>query len=109
VFPVVFTSLFLIALVYSAKCLLFPFEMEVVVDGDEVRWGRADRLERQERVSVRKLVRLVHDKSDNQVLGDVGSWRLLHIGDGILMRAADQSALVDFLRQSFPQLKIETT
>lgn len=109
VIPAVFTGLFFIGFAWFAKCLLVPFEMEVVVDGDEVRWGRADRLDRQERVSIRQLVRLVHDKSDNQVLGDVGSWRLLHIGDGILMRADDQSALVDFLRQSFPQLRIETT
>jgi hypothetical protein len=41
------------------------------------------------------------------VLGDVGSWQLLHIGLGILIRASDQIALVDFLRQSFPHLKIE--
>lgn len=96
-----FTGLFFIGFAWFAKCLLSPFDMEVVVDGEETRWGRADRLDRQERVSVRQLVRLVHDKSDNQVLGYLGSWRLRPIGAGILMRAADQGALVDYLRQSF--------
>lgn len=106
-FPIVFTGLCFVVLVWSVKCLLFPFDMEVVVDGEEIRWGRADRPDRQERVSVRQLVRLVHDKSENQVLGDVGGRRLLHIGDGILMRATDRKALLDFLRQSFPQLRID--
>jgi hypothetical protein len=107
-FTVVFSGLFIVGFAWCAKCLLFPFEMEVVVDGDEIRWGRADRIDRQERVSIRQLVRIVHDKSGNQVFGDMNSWRSLHIGDGILLGAADQNALVEFLRQNYPRLRIET-
>ena len=102
-------GLFFVGLVWFTRILLFPFEWELVVDGDQIRWGRADRPDKQERVVVSQLARLVHDKSDHQVLGDTGSWRLLHIGDGILIRSDDQRALVDYLRQSFPQLRIETT
>ena len=112
-FPRILTAILaglaLVAAVWFVKGIRSPFEMEVVVDGDEIRWGRADRPERQERVAITKLVCLIHDKSDNhQVLGDSGHWQLLHIGDGILMRSEEKDELVNYLRLTFPQLKIET-
>jgi hypothetical protein len=108
VFPVVFLTLFSIAFGWFTRCVLFPFEWEVVVEADQVRWGRVDRLDQQERVTISQLVRLIHDKSDNQVLGDVGSWRHLNIGIGILIRPDDQRAFVEHLHQRFPHLNIET-
>jgi hypothetical protein len=104
----VLSALALVAAVWFVKGILSPFELEVVVDGGEIRWGRVDRPDRQERVAVGKLVCLIYDKSDGRdVLGDIGHWRLLHIDDGILMRSEERDALVDHLRQTFPQLKIE--
>src|SRR5436309_15141981 len=79
----VLLAIFFIGLIWFAKILIFPFEWELVVDGEQIRWGRADRPQDQQRIALSQLARLVHNKSDGQVLGDTGGWQLLHIGDGI--------------------------
>ena len=101
-------ALLLVAVVWCVRAIIHPFEWEVVVDGDQIRWGRADRPDRQQRVTVSQLARLVHDRNDSRVLGDVGRHPLTEIGVGILIRSEDQRALIDCLRQNFPGLKIET-
>ena len=105
----VICGLLLAAVVWCGRAINHPFEWEVVVDDGQICWGRADRPDRQQRVAVSQLVRLIHDKREGQVVGDIGRFPSLEIGRGILMRSEDQSALVDYLRQSYPQLKIETT
>jgi hypothetical protein len=87
--------------------LIFPHELELVVEDDAIRWGASSRPERQQRLSMQKLVRVIYDKSDNQVLADVGGIRLIPVADSILMREVDRSALVEYLRECFPALRIE--
>jgi hypothetical protein len=89
------------------KTILFPQEWEFVVENDSIRWGMSSKPERQRRLSVPKVARIIHDKSDNKILADVGGIRLLPIADYVLVRSDDQAALVDYLRQSFPQLTVE--
>jgi hypothetical protein len=101
--------MFGIAFAFSVRGILFPYEWELVIESDLIRWGETTKPQRQRRLRVPNVKRLIHDKSDSKVLADVGSWRLLPVGDYILMRAEDQAALVEHLRQSFPSLKIETT
>jgi hypothetical protein len=109
VFSTIMCGLLLAAAVWCVRAILYPFEWEVVVDENQIRWGRADCPDRQQRVIVSQLVRLIHDKSDYLILGDVGSRQLVEIGRGVLVSSDEQRALVEYLRQSFPQLKIETT
>jgi hypothetical protein len=96
-------------LVWCIRAIVHPFEWEVVVDDDQIRWGRADRPHRQQRVAFSQLVRLIDDRSDCLVRGDLGSGRLLDIGRGVMINPRDQRALIQHLRQRLPDLKIETT
>lgn len=101
--------LFGLAFVFSLRGIMFPYEWELVVEGDAIRWGETARPDRQRRLSLPRVKRLIHDKSDRKVLADVGEWRLLPVGDYILMQLEDQTTLVEYLQQRFPQLKIEIT
>ncbi|HTI98227.1 MAG TPA: hypothetical protein VL527_04915 [Dongiaceae bacterium] len=98
----------LVGIFWCVRAILNPFEWEVVVENGQICWGRADQQERQQRVAISKLVRLIWDKKEGEVVGDIGHFPpSLKIGEGILIRSEDQGALVDYLRQSYPQLKIE--
>jgi hypothetical protein len=108
IFMVVLLVVFLAALGWFLRAIAWPFELEVVVEETEIRWGRADRPAKQQRVQISQIVRLLYDKKDCQILGDVGKRRYLVIGTGILMRTAERDALLDHLRQHCPKLKIES-
>ena len=103
----VLLALFFVSVVWFIRCLLFPFQWELVVENDFVCWGRVDGLIQQKRIAVSQLVRLVYDKSDNQVFGDVGKIVLKPIGAEVLMRSEDTQAFIECMRKEFPQLKIE--
>lgn len=100
--------LFGVVFLFSLRGILFSYEWELVIDDDCIRWGEAARPMRQNRVEFPRLKRLVHDKSDNKVLADVGSWRLVPLGDYILMSAQDQTEVVEYLRQKLPSLEVAT-
>jgi hypothetical protein len=102
------TVLFGIVCAFSLKCILLPYEWELVIEGEWIRWGKTANPQRQRRLAVSQIKILIHDKSDNKVLANIGTWTLVPIGQGILMRAEDQAALVEYMRQTFPNLKIET-
>ena len=105
----VICGLLLAAAGWCVRVIIHPFEWEVVVNDGQIFWGRADQPDRQQRVTVSQLVCLIHDKSDGRVVGDTGRWPSLEIGAGILLRSEDRQEFVDYLRQNFPKLKIETT
>jgi hypothetical protein len=105
----VICGLLLTVVVWCVRAVIHPFEWEVAVDDGQICWGRADRPDRQQRVVVSQLVRLIHDKTEGRILANNGAWQNVQIGAGILMYSDEQNALVDYLRQKFPQLKIETT
>jgi hypothetical protein len=111
IFPKIFSAGiwfgFLIALISSARDVLCPYEWELVATGDQIRWGRVFDPDKQRRVLLAKIKRIVYEKSDNQLSVDIGSWRLLPVGNYVLVKTADTNNLVDFLKQNYPQLKIE--
>jgi hypothetical protein len=100
-------ALFFVSLFWFLRCLLLPFEWELVVETDLIRWGRVDRPNRQQKLFINQLVRLVEDPTDNQVLADVGKIVLVPIGLNVLMLAEDRKAFLDFMREKFPRLPIE--
>ena len=102
-------ALFGVAWAFSLRGILFPYEWELVIEEGYIRWGETAKPRRQRRLLIPSVKRLILDKSDNKVLADVGTWRLVPVGDYILMRTDDQAALVEHLRQAFPGLRIETT
>ena len=104
---VLLLTLFFVALLWFLRCLLFPFEWELVVETDLIRWGRVDCPGRQQRLFINQLVRLVDDPIDNQVFADTGRIVSVSIGLNVLMQSEDRKAFVDCMRERFPQLRIE--
>lgn len=102
---VLFGAVFLLSL----RGILFPYEWELVVKDDYIRWGKVGSLTRQSKVELPSLKRLIYDRSNNKVLADTGGWRLAPLGDYIIMKPQDQSELVDYLRKKLPGLEVETT
>jgi hypothetical protein len=100
-------TLFFVASLWFVRCLLFPFEWEIVVETDLIRWGRVDSPDRQQKLFINQLVRLVDDSIDNQVFADTGRIVSVSIGLNVLMQSEDRKAFVDCMREKFPQLKIE--
>ena len=98
---------FAFGFVCFAWAIVRPAEWELVAEGDQLRWGRADSPDRQQRLAVSRLTRLVYFELDGHVLADVGGPRLLPVGPDILIRAEDRRAFVEHLRRSFPSLPIE--
>lgn len=101
-------GLFSLCTVCLLRFILFPLQWELVVENNEIRWGRVDRPERQQHIAVDQLVRLINDETDQQVLGDIGSWRYLRFSDNVLMSATDRNEFVGRMRENFPRLNIET-
>lgn len=83
-------------------------QWELVVEKDSIRWGRVDFPNRQRRLAINQLKRLIDEKSDNQILADIGRIVFVPIGDNVLMSSSDRVEFVEFMRQKFPGLKIET-
>lgn len=100
--------LFLTMFVWSMDSVFFPYEQELVVEDDCIRWGDCSKPARQHRLPVRKIKRIIHETQEHKVLADTGGFMLCHLCDRLLMSRNDQAALVEHLRTHFPQLTIET-
>ena len=107
VFLTLLFLLFLIAFIYCAQGILFPYEFEVVIEQDCIRWGKASRPSKQERLLISKVVRIVHDKSEGKILADTGIWRYTPIAEIVLTKSKESEEFLLELRKMFPALPIE--
>lgn len=104
-----FLVLLLLALpiTWCALAIVRPRQWEIVVEGAVIRWGRTARPARQRSLQINQIRRIIHDRDSKRIFADVGGWSLLSIGHMVLLSFRDQLAMLAFLAQEFPHLKIE--
>jgi hypothetical protein len=100
---------FFAAILYSAgRGIRQPFEIELVVEGDVIRWGRSVKPDEQQRLNVSQIKELIYDRRDGlSVLADVGKFCMVSIGHEVLLGSEDHDAFVEAIKEGFPNLKVE--
>lgn len=97
-----------VAVLSLLRSILFPHQLELVVDGNSIRWGRVDRPGAQKRIFISDIRKLVHNQHEDHVFADTGGLILKYVGHTVLVSPQDQNAFVGYMSRTFPDLKIET-
>jgi hypothetical protein len=87
--------------------IVFPRQLEVVIEDSQIRWGRADRINEQKSIRIEQIRRIIHDHDSRRVIADMGGWIKPSIGYPVLLSFRDQLDFVSVLSEKFPGIKVE--
>jgi len=86
--------------------LVRPSVLEFGVERGVVRWGPVGRPDRQRRLCLTDVQRVVVNRREGEVWAETEGIALVPLGADVLVRWSDRWALVGFLRQHHPDVPI---
>lgn len=104
-----FAFLFLAtAAFFSIRQLVYPHELELVVEDGVIRWGRTDQPDCQDRLRLAEVKRWMIHRFDCELFGDTGCVILKPVGRFILS-IDDIGALIAFLKERHANICVVDT
>lgn len=87
------------------KMVLFPWECELVMENNTIRWGRTDERDQQTSVRISQVKRWVFDRFDGELYAYTECFALKRIGDGVLNEPRVKE-LIRFLERQYPEIPV---
>ncbi|WP_020475810.1 hypothetical protein [Zavarzinella formosa] len=91
---------------FSGWRLVRPAALEFRVERGVARWGPVGRPDRQRRLSLTDVRRVVVNRREGEVWAETDAIALEPFGGDVLVRWSDRRALVGFLRQHHPEVPV---
>lgn len=88
------------------KEIVFPDEYELVIENHTIRWGRSDRRKEQTSIRLAVVKQWVVYRPDPVLYADTDCLLPKRVGLGILEDERRLDALIDFLRQHYPDIGV---
>lgn len=85
--------------------LIHPQKWEFVVEDGVIRWGRAVRPDKLQRVQLADIRRVVNDWREQRVIIETASGQTV-VGDFVLILKSDRLAFLAFLKQHHPEIAV---
>ena len=96
----------LVGVVVIAARIVFPHELEFVIDDDRIRFGVMSSPEKQ-KVILRQDVRcLIYDPVEDELNLDIGKWIAARLAPQILVDGSRIRNVVDCVRENWPDVPV---
>lgn len=92
--------------VFQFREMLFPRQLEVVVDEDSIRWSQMYRGSDQKTLPLCDIKSLHVNRAECEVFAETGRWFLCPIGEYLFYTDANFMAFLKFMTDQHPEIPI---